>query len=785
MNIRQPAPAPTIFVVFGATGDLMAKKIVPSLYHLWSKQKLPERFSVVGVSRQAISNEDFVKRVSGILAERVPDAPEESREKFASLFRYSAGYFNEASTYEALARELKKIDDAWGTCSNKLFYFAVAPSFYKPIAQQLSDSGLTAPCGGDMGWTRVIVEKPFGNDLKTAEELDEFLGSLFKESQIYRIDHYLAKEMLQNILTFRFSNNLFEKGWGTETIESVEIRLLEKIGAEDRGAFYDGVGTLRDVGQNHLLQMLALVAMDLPSSYEADSVRAERARLLHMLLVPSEKEVEEHTVRAQYEGYRKIPGVAPDSMTETYFKARGFLNHPKWRGVPITFESGKRMGEPVKDVIVTFKHPSPCLCPADQKEHFKNRVIFSVEPREQILVEFWSKKPGLALEMEKRDLVFEYRPAGSRTQYTEEYEKLLLDCIMGDQTLFVSTDEIRAMWRFTDPISLAWAENKVPLRTYKPDSKDITREASCVSLEVPFKAGQEIGLIGLGKMGANIALRLAEHGWSVRAFDQNPDAGKNIASERIVPEGSIEAVVKNLKVGRVVWLMLPSGKPVDEAILRLLPILEPGDTIIDGGNSFYKDSVRRAEQCAEKGIKFLDVGVSGGPAGARNGACLMIGGALETYESLHPLFEAIARPRGYGRMGSAGAGHFVKMVHNGIEYGMMQAIAEGFEVMKKADLNLGLTEITRLYNTGSVVESRLVGWLKSAYEQYGEDLESITSTVAHSGEGLWTVETAKEFGIPVPVIEASLVFRKESAEKPSYTGKVLSALRNQFGGHKA
>ena len=778
---------PTILTVFGATGDLTSLKIVPALFHLWSQKKLPDMFALVGFSRQELSHADFRARVITSITNNVKGTDPALAAQFAEQAFYSPGQFDDMAGYTKLAGALKDIDDKWGVCSNKLFYLATPPSFYETIARKLSDSGLTIPCGGDQGWTRLIVEKPFGSDLKTAEALDELLGQLFKETQIYRIDHYLAKEMLQNIMAFRFSNNLFEKSWNNETVESIEIDFLEKLGAEDRGAFYDSVGALRDVGQNHLIQMLALVTMEHPQSYDADAIRMARSSVMRTLAVPTAHDVTTGTYRAQYEGYRSIKGVNPDSTTETYFKVRGFLNHPRWRGVPIIFQGGKRVAAADKKVTVTFKHPSPCLCGPDQKEHFKNRVIFSLEPKESITVQFWSKKPGLTMETEERDLQFDYGMAAKEDggRSTDAYEKLLLDCICGDQTLFVSTDEIRAMWRFIDPIIDAWKENAAPLHTYKPDSKEVITTSDLLKALPVQGEERSIAMIGLGKMGAGLALHLNEQGWRVVGFDQGEEARARLAKEGIVPAVSLKEAVEKLSPRRIVWLMVPAGKPVDDTLSELLPLLSKEDIVIDGGNSLYKDTIRRAEKCKEYGVRFMDVGTSGGPSGARNGACLMIGGEEKLFEQLHPLFEALARPEGYGYMGKSGAGHFVKMVHNGIEYGMMQAIAEGFAVMKKSDLQLALTEITRLYNVGSVVESRLVGWLKSAYEQYGEDLDSITSTVAHSGEGLWTVDAAKELGIPVPIIEESLQFRVQSKENPSYTGKVLSALRNQFGGHKA
>jgi glucose-6-phosphate 1-dehydrogenase len=294
------------------------------------------------------------------------------------------------------------------------------------------------------------------------------MGDLFREEQIYRIDHYLGKEMTQNILAFRFHNDLFEDLWDKENIENIQIRLLEKIGIEGRGEFYDGVGALRDVGQNHILQLLALTTMDKPVDLSADSVREQRIKILRTL-----KPLEKMSFRGQYEIFTKEDGVNSKSKTETYFKVAALLSHPRWNGVPITLEGGKRIEER-KEVIFTFKHKLPCLCPTGT--HFQNRIIFSIAPKEGITIDFWTKKPGLDYEMQKEKFSYLYRDARKKAQYIEEYEKLLLDCITGNQLLFVSTEEVTAMWDFIDPIESSWGKNDTPLVLYKEDTKSILKQ---------------------------------------------------------------------------------------------------------------------------------------------------------------------------------------------------------------------------------------------------------------------------------------------------------------------
>ena len=285
---------------------------------------------------------------------------------------------------------------------------------------------------------------------------------------------------------------------------------------------------------------------------------------------------------------------------------------------------------------------------------------------------------------------------------------------------------------------------------------------------------KHIGYIGLGKMGMSMVERLKEKRWRVETYD--------ISGEGTTK--SIEQLAERLGKPRVVWIMVPAGKPVDAVIEQLVPYLVKGDVVVDGGNSFYEDSIRRGKKLAQKGILFLDAGVSGGPDTVRDGKpALMIGGEKKVFEKLKPLFQDLTRKESIGYMGKSGAGHFAKMVHNGIEYGMMQALAEGFSLMKKAPFGLDLQEVARVYNNGSVIQSRLTGWLESGFATYGKDLKEASGRVQHTGEGEWTVKEAKKFGVPVPAIKAAFDFRVRSGKKPSYTGKILTMLRSQFGGH--
>ncbi len=469
---------PTILIVMGATGDLMAKKIVPSLFDLFRRDALPSQFSIVGYSRREYTQIDFHRHIAEILSLfHSEEVLMPYLENFLKLFSFQQGTFEDENHYHALERALRIIDEGWGICSNKLFYLAVSGEYYESLFTHLQSSGLSQTCGQDaLGWTHVVVEKPFGDDGESAEKLERSLTKVFREEQIYRVDHYLAKEMVRTLIPFRFSNNVFESSWNADCIQSIHIRFWEALGVEQRGAFYDRVGALRDVGQNHLLQMLTFLTMDRPESLSIKDMRHAREVLLGTLRFPTETEIKTGSLRAQYDGYRSIHNVKPESMTETYFKIHAFLDTPRWRGMPIILEGGKRMGEQRKEIIVTMKHPEKCLCPNDS-DHAPSTITIQLEPEEKIEYTLSIKQPrSQAIELRTMNVV--YRTVEKTTQYTEAYGTLLLDCITGDQRYFLSDKEVIAMWRFIDPFVFAWKADAVPLHIYAPDSL----EASTLSL---------------------------------------------------------------------------------------------------------------------------------------------------------------------------------------------------------------------------------------------------------------------------------------------------------------
>lgn len=768
---------PTVFVIFGITGDLMQSKILLGLFNLYKKGLLPKRFEVIGFSRRDFSDMQLREFLKNVMAQRRYKA-REKWDSFLSHFFYNPGDFNSADAYKTLALRLGHVDGMWRVCSNKLFYLAVPPGYYRTILQRLHNSGLTIPCGPEEGWTRIILEKPFGSDLKTAQELDELLGKLFKEEQIYRVDHFLAKETVRNILSFRFSNIFLAPAWNNKYIEKIEIRLLERERVTHRGDFYDGLGALKDVGQNHMLQLLALFTMTRPVDFTAEHIWKRRAEILRALRIYKEEEVGLYTIRGQYEGYTDEPKVDTMSQTETYFKIATFIQSQRWRGVPIYLEAGKAASTVKREeVLVTFKHQNPCLCPPGK--HYQNILHYQILPQEKISTRFLVKKPGHDTVLQSQEFKFDYKEAYKHEEFVDAYEKLLLDMIKGDQTLFVTTDEVIQQWKFVEPILAAWDKNKPKLSFYKP------AKLPEFAVEKPQQySKKEIGIIGLGKMGSNFALQLLSKNWQVVGYNRTPQKTKQLTERGLIATNTLEKFVKSLKKPRLIMLALPHGEVIDSVLFDkdgLASLLSRGDIIVDAGNSHYLDSRKRAEKLSKKHIKFVDVGVSGGPSGARLGACLMVGGRRDTFEYLFPFFVEIAVPSGVEFFSGAGAGHFVKMIHNGIEYGIMQAIAEGFTMLKNAHFSLDLTDVAKIYNHGSVIESKLVGFLKEALLVYGQELDPITGSVATSIDAGWILKEAEK--TKATVIKQALEYRIKTQKNPTFTGKLISSIRGEVGGH--
>lgn len=451
---------PTIFVIFGITGDLVKKKILKALYDLYLNSHLPERFRVYGFSRREYDDAALKSYLREIM-EKGSFPEVEKYDTFLATFFYIQGDFHEESAYGKLAEMLGRVDGDWRICSNKLFYLAVPPQSYSSIITNLHASGLTEPCSPEEGWTRVILEKPFGTDRQTAIELDRQLGELFKEEQIYRVDHYLAKETVKNILAFRFSNSFLTPAWNNSCIEKIEVKLLEKLSVKTRGDFYDKVGALRDVGQNHMLQLLGLFLMDAPQTFGPEEIKKKRSEALSSLQIMTPEQVKSQTVRGQYVGYRDVKGVDASSETETYFRIQAFSNLESFQNVPIYLESGKAQGCSSIEVVVTFR-PAPSTLFKTTEGSRRNILHYHLQPEEKITMKFLAKKPGFGYEVEQHTLGFNYHEAYGEEEFVDDYESLLYDIIRGDQTLFVSTEEIMSEWEFIEPIVNTWQKEQRP-----------------------------------------------------------------------------------------------------------------------------------------------------------------------------------------------------------------------------------------------------------------------------------------------------------------------------------
>ncbi len=470
--MERSAKEPTTLVIFGATGDLARHKLLPALFHLFSNGYLPEQWRIIGLAKDRHTHKEFQDFARLVIQKKAHRHRSSELEEFVGQLSYQSGDFENATTYAKLAELLHGNDNKiFKRCSNKLLYLAVPPSLYKMMFDRLSSSGLSIPCAGidntPTGWTRLLVEKPFGHDLETARALDARLGQLFAEDQIFRIDHYLAKETVQNILTFRFANALFEPVWNKQYIEKIEVTLHETIGVGERALFYEGVGALRDVGQNHLLQMLALVTMEDPGELDPHAIRSARSILLQNVRPLTRDTLKHSVVRGQYKGYSDTLQVAQDTATETFFRLQTEITNKRWRGVPVVLEAGKKMAANKVEIRVTFKEPATCVCPAEDHAH-QNVLTMHIQPDEGISLLFWAKKPGLTYELEPKKLSFSYQNSEEELMLPDAYEKVLYDCIRGDQTLFNSTDEVSAAWSFTTPILAEWHET--PLQIYEPGS---------------------------------------------------------------------------------------------------------------------------------------------------------------------------------------------------------------------------------------------------------------------------------------------------------------------------
>jgi glucose-6-phosphate 1-dehydrogenase len=465
---------PTTLVIFGATGDLAHRKLLPAIYNLAHEGALPESFNLIGVSRSEMSDDEYRKVAREAIEEHSRRKPDEQvLEKLLEHVRYVSGTFDVDDVFERLKDELGTFDEEAGIAFNRIFYLATAPSFFALIVKKLGDHGLHEHEEADV---RVVIEKPFGTRLKEALELNNELLSVLHESQIFRIDHYLGKETVQNMLAFRFANGMFEPIWNRNFIDYVQITAAEDLGIGRRAEYYDGSGALRDLVQNHMLQLLSLLCMEPPVTFEADEVRDEKVKVLHAVEPPGPDAV----VRAQYAsgmaegkdavGYLEEEEVPPDSKTETYVTLRLEVDNWRWAGVPIYLRTGKRLARKVTEIAVTLK-PVPHLAfQTDGSVGVQpNQIILAMQPNEGVSISLGAKIPGSRMRIRPVNMEFLYGTS-FLSQSPEAYERLILDTMRGDATLFTRNDEVEAQWRIIDPILESWETGDEPLATYPAGS---------------------------------------------------------------------------------------------------------------------------------------------------------------------------------------------------------------------------------------------------------------------------------------------------------------------------
>lgn len=484
--MSRPLPQPCTVVIFGATGDLTHRKLIPALYNIAADGELPPGLSVVGFARREKTDEQFRQELEEATRKFSRQGVKDDLWKhFAQSIYYHRSEFADAAGYASLAERLDQIDAEKGGRGNRLFYLAAGPDQFEPILVNLKEAGLNK--GRQGGWARVIVEKPFGIDLPSAHKLNSVVSHSFRESETYRIDHYLGKETAQNMMVLRFANAIFEPLWNHQYVDHVQITASETLGVEGRGGYYEGAGAMRDMVQNHLMQLLCLTAMEPPTDLGADSVRDEKVKVIRCLRALTGPEVAKNVIRGQYAagaingkevaGYRSEERVSPESKTETYVALRLMIDNWRWEGVPFYIRVGKRLPKSGTEIAVQFKRAPQVLFNKESTPIGQNVLVIRIQPDEGISLRMQAKMPGASLRVEPVKMDFHYGTSFGKAS-PEAYERLLLDAMAGDATLFARRDEVEGAWKFVDAIRAEWdGENPPPVYEYSagawgPDAAD-------------------------------------------------------------------------------------------------------------------------------------------------------------------------------------------------------------------------------------------------------------------------------------------------------------------------
>lgn len=451
-------PNDQLLVIFGASGDLTGRKLLPALFELYVSKMLPEHFAILGAARTAFTDEEFraEQRKHILEARGNKETNSEDLNNFFRILFYLAFDSTNTAEYVKLKDRIGLLQQQENLPDKVIYYLATPPLMYELIPKYLQENGMNVAASED-GWRRVIVEKPFGTSLDTAQNLNQHLCRIFDEKEIYRIDHYLGKETVQNILVLRFSNGIFEPLWNRNYVDSIEISASETLGVENRGKYYDGAGALRDMIQNHLMQLMAFAAMESPSVFDPEPIRDEIVKVFRSIRPYTIREMNEWVVRGQYDGYREEKNVAPDSNTETYVGMKFFIDNWRWSGVPFYFFTGKKLPEKSSEIVIHFKSTPHQLFAGQCSGSSCNKLVIRIQPDESITLRFGLKMPGAGFTVKQVGMEFRYDSL-SKTHLPDAYERLLLDAMLGDSTLYARSDALEASWRFIDPILHHWKE---------------------------------------------------------------------------------------------------------------------------------------------------------------------------------------------------------------------------------------------------------------------------------------------------------------------------------------